>query len=276
MKKVLERKHMVVAATVALCAVLLVHVCRADISEYLWREHRVMRDVALAMNPDDAWLRVNIGEYYFNLHDEGAYDLERAEAFMIAALQIDPDINWAWYHLGHISFIKGDFASAIYRLNKQLEIHGPNAAAGTYYLRALTYAFDGQYEKAAEDFTYYLEEVRRDTWGLNDLAWVYTMMGDYEAAYTYAEEGLAIDPEHTWLLTTAGVALINLERYDEAVVLLEKAYARSLELTETDWGKAYPNNDPAIRPESLSFMRETIKKNLDLAIASSSGEEGGE
>lgn len=255
---------LVLVATVL--ALLFLYAFRAPLSEYAWREHRVLRDAALALNPKDAMLRVNVGEYYFNVHDEGVYDLALAERYFIEALQIDPNINWAWYNLGHLSFIRGDFASAIYRLNKQIELHGPHEAQGAYYIRALTYAFDQQYEKAIEDYHFFLSEVNPvSVWAMNDLAWVYIMKEDFEAAYETAKRGLDIMPENPWLLTMAGVSLLNLNRNEEAVPYLEKAYERSLTLTESDWGRAYPNNDPAIRGESLAFMRETIRKNLELA-----------
>lgn len=265
-KKMSTKRALAFAAlALVVFTLVLMYAYRAPLSEYAWREHRVLRDVALALNPSDAMLRINVGEYYFNVHDEGAYDLALAEKYFIEALQVDPNVHGAWYNLGHLSFIQGNFASAIYRLNKQIELHG-HRIVGTYYLRALTYAFDQQYEKAIADYEYQLSEVYpNDPWGLNDFAWVYSMTGDFEKALELAEEGLAWAPENPWLLTTAGVALMNLDRYEEAASYLERAYEHALLLTEEDWGRAYPNNDPAIRSESLAFMQETIRKNLELA-----------
>lgn len=242
------------------------YINRAEISRYAWYHHRVLETMAYETNPNDAILRLQMGEYYLNIPNEGAYDLGLAEFYFIEALRANPNIHLAWYHLGHLSFVRGDFASSIYRLNKQIELHGAHAVPGTYYVRALVYAYDQRYEKAIEDFSKFIEEVDpQSPWAHTDLAWVYLMQGDYQMAYDTTEKGLEYNPDNTWLLAMAGVALLNLDENEKAEAYLETAYEHSLKLTPDDWGKAYPANDPSIRAESLAFMQKTILDNLAVA-----------
>jgi hypothetical protein len=65
-----------------------------------------------------------------------------------------------------------------------------------------------------------------------------------------------------WLQNTYGTALMNVGRYLEADNALRMAQYLAGNMTEQDWGKAYPGNDPLIYGKGLESMRTTINNNL--------------
>lgn len=262
-----KRWQIYLSASVVFVLIVLLYAFayRAELSLYVWNTWGVAPEYALTHHPENAVLLFQTGNYYFNVYGDDVYDLNKAERYYIEALQTDPMVFGPWFQLARISFLRGQFALGLYRINKQLELHPPFPAA--FYVRGLIYGFDGQYKKAQADFEHYLAEYKPESpWGHNDLAWFYYMEGDFSTAADVAARGLEHTPDHPWLLNMLGIALMNDGRLEEAREPLERAYEESQKLTEEDWASAYPGNDPAIRAESLAFMRETIRRNLESVV----------
>jgi tetratricopeptide (TPR) repeat protein len=220
--------------------------------------------VALFLDRDNI-LAEHIGNYYFNEFDNGAHDLDKAEEYFIKALEIDPQSPVSWFQLARIDFLRGNFQSALYKINKQIELHG-DEMKNAYYIRGLIHGFDGQLGKAEQDFLKFLSfEAESRGWAVhNDLAWIYFRQGNYERAEHFANQGLLYNPGNAWLLIMRGVSLLNLGEKQEAKKVLEEALAAVEQLTEEDWQGAYPGNDPRVASQGLREMREVVEFNLGL------------
>ena len=214
------------------------------------------------------------GQYYFNHgdHADGAYDLAKARRYYSSAIQDDPKGNpLAWYQLGRIDFIEGRFDAAIYKFNKQLQ-YFDDEVPNVYYMLGLTYGFRGRPEApdspdlavAIENFEKFLEFFPHSPWARTDIAWLYFLQGNYEAMIPVLERGLAIEPQHAWLLNMYGLALLNTDQTARAEEVFTDAHIAAKRLTNEDWGRAYPGNDPADWPDGLASFIAAIEHNLAL------------
>jgi Tfp pilus assembly protein PilF len=240
-------------------------------------DHRHVANVSAqaAALPDD-FAR---GQYYFNHGDraDGTYDLVAARHYFSRAIQADPDGNpLAWYQLGRIDFIEGKFDAAIYKFNKQLQYFG-DQVPNVYYMLGLTYGFRGRVEApdspdlqtGIENFEKYLEFFPDSPWARTDIAWLHFLQGEYAAMIPVLDSGLAIEPDHAWLLNMYGLALLNTGNRTEAQEAFTQAKVSAEALTTADWGRAYPGNNPADWQWGLDSFRAAIEQNIDLAEAPS-------
>ncbi len=258
----IEQRNSYIAAFIVLAIILLTttSTIRDALARVVWEEFK-MAPVAGFLNIHDANLALELGNYYFN---EGAYDLALAEKYFEDALANDPNSPIAWHQLARIAFLKGQFSSALLRINRQIELHGDTYMA-SFYVRGLIHGYAGNLDGAARDFAFFLEK-KPDSWAANnDLAWIYFRKGDFKKVEEAAREGLKYHPENPWLLTSLGVALLNLDKKIEARKTLEAAKAAADTLTVADWGKAYPGNNPESYSAGLTKMKATIEFNLKLA-----------
>ncbi len=237
---------------------------RTQLGIALWNQLHLSPQVMLTLNTDAVFV-VEIGNYYFNVYGDDVYDLKKAEKYFKKAIQIDPQVPDAWHQLARIDFLHGDFDSALYKINKQIEIHGDNFMA-SYYIRGLIHGFRKESEMAESDFLMFLEWDPINWAARNDLAWVYFEQARYEDTFVVAERGIEYFPNNPWLLNIAGASLLNLERYKEAEIFLSHAFLQAEQLTNRDWEKAYPGNDPRIASQGLAEMKEAIKRNLSLVV----------
>lgn len=216
-----------------------------------------------------------LGQYYFNHDDDpaGPYDLVLAREYFEKAISEDPEGHpLQWYQLARIDFIEGKFHAALYRLDKQIEYFG-DSVPNVYYMVGLTNGYKARrggdqedWEKGAEGFEKYLEYDQGSPWARTDLSWIYFAQGKYKEMIPVLEEGLLFHPEHAWLLNMYGLALMNTNRRDEAKEQFLKARVSASKLTVTDWGKAYPGNNPEDWTQGLKEFQGAIEKNLALLV----------
>lgn len=219
------------------------------------------------------------GGYYFDSARPGTYDPALARDFYSRVIRDesertnDAEVVMAWYQLGRIDFIEGRFDAAIYKFNHVIN----NLDAGldsAYYMLGLAHGYKAKFtgiaaewERSARAFETFLERRPESPWGRTDLAWVYFAEGRYEKMLPVLEEGLAYEPDNPWLLNMHGLALLNLDRPEEALASLEKAEALVDGLSTQDWGRAYPGNDPGTWHIGLASFQEAVAKNRELAQA---------
>ena len=237
-------------------------VCRARVGLGIWRVAHVP-EISLFLD-QDAMLALDIGNYYFNVRGNGAYDLNKASLYFKRALEIDPHVPDAWHQLARIDFLRSNFYGAYDKINKQIALHG-NSLMASYYIRGLINGFLGNTDAAEIDFKKFLAWDTKNWAAHNDLAWIYFSQGDYANTEAVAREGLASNSGNAWLLTSLGVALLNQGKKEEARMALADALAASDKLTVADWHHAYPGNDPLLGDTGLAKMREVIRQNLALA-----------
>lgn len=229
------------------------------------------RQIIDAQKPDieDPFL---LGQYYFNANGSGVYDLAKARQYYMQAIEKDPRGNQnAWYQLGRIDFLEGNFLSALYKFDKQLEYFGEENPS-VHYMIGLTYGYMAKrsgkpehWQKGEESFSRFIELVPSAPWSRVDLAWIYFAQGRYEEMLPLLEEALPAEADNPWVQNMYGLALLNTGRREEARTHFEIAKEHAAELTVEDWGKTYPGNDPQIWGEGLEEFRSVIDVNLELA-----------
>lgn len=235
------------------------------------REGNVNREQQVLVPPTtDAF---ELAQYYFN-HGEyadGAYDLKAARRFYEQALLEDPKGNdLAWYQLGRIDFLEGNFNAAIHKFEKQLE-YFDEIHPQVRYMLGLTYAYRARqngsevdWDKAALQFEKFLVVLPASPWGRTDLSWIYFSQGKYEKMIPVVSEGLNYHPHNPWLLNMYGLALLNTGDRDKARLQFIAAKEHSTNLTPSDWGRSYPGNDPDAWAEGLEEFRRLLDFNIAL------------
>lgn len=234
-----------------------------SLARFAWQRYH-WPIVSSMLNINNAELEVELGNYYFNVSGLGVYDLKKAEKHFERALKIDPNVPDAWHQLARIDFLRGNFADATAKINKQIEIHGDSFMA-SYYIRGLINGYTGNLKEAEADFKKFLSWDKTNWAVHNDLAWVYFKRGDYKKVEIIAKEGLTFDKNNPWLLTSLGASLLNQGKKSEAKKIFENAQIAAEALTEKDWNKAYPGNDPRMASSGLVAMKKTIEYNLELS-----------
>ena len=256
---VVGKRYLVVVLCLSICmSVLAGYAYGAPVGRFVWEQFHIA-SVAGVFGRNDAVLNRDIGVYHFT---STRYEPAVAERYLRRAVTLDAAVPFAHFELGRIAFIKGDLATAIIEADKELSVNPtfPNS----YYLRGLTYAYAGALAAAAADFRTFLT-LKPQSWaGHNDLAWIYFRQGEYEAVVMTAREGLAAHPGNPWLENTLGTALLNLGAYEEAGAHLLAAQKGFDVMSSSDWGGAYPGNDPRIYEEGLVASRAAVEENLAL------------
>jgi tetratricopeptide (TPR) repeat protein len=250
----------IIALIVAVSWLLLLE--RDSAAHFSWQLfHSPELSLAISSN---ALLALEIGNYYFNVDGEGEYNLRKAKHNFEHALLLDPLVPDAWHQLARISFLGGHFDDALREINTQIELHGESFMA-SYYIRGLIHGYRNEFSEAERDFRAFLEWDKENWAAYTDLAWVYFRAGEYQRALETTEKGLLFAPSNVWLLNMKGVTLLNLGRTLEAHSFFENALSEAEKLTEFDWERAYPGNDPRTRKRGLTEMRAAIQRNLILA-----------
>lgn len=232
---------------------------RVQTSYFVWRQYG-WEQIAAVLNPHDPDFFLEIGNSYFGRGR--TYDTEKAKKAFSNALALRYDFPEAHYQLGRIYFIEGRFDAAIAEINETL-FFAPDFKKA-YYMYGLINGYAGDLDEAIYGFT---EFIRRDdfNWaGYNDLAWIYFKKGDYQKTREVAETGLQRAPRNPWLNNIYGTALLNLGEKEKAKAVLKIALEESKKMSEKDWGKAYPGNNPAIYKQGLEEMKAAIRHNLNL------------
>lgn len=214
------------------------------------------------------------GEYYFNHSEQDAssYDLEKARLYYTELIQRNPEGHpLAWYQLGRIDFIEGYFDDAIFKFEKQ-KVYFPDSGVNPDYLIGLSYGYRARsqgdasdWDQAAEAFIRFSDAVPGAVWARVDLAWVYFAQGKFEEMRPVVREGLKDNPENPWLHNMYGLAFLNTGKYEQAYNHFLEANLFVENVTVSDWGVAYPGNDPKYWEQGLFEFKQALEKNLQLA-----------
>lgn len=213
---------------------------------------------ALARTAQSAFL---CGNYHFAVYGPIGYDVEKAEYYFGQAVEIDPKTPDAWHQYARIAFLRGDFAQALYRINRQFEERGEELMA-SYYIRGLIEGYAKDYPSAERDFKKFLEWSPQNWAASNDLAWIYFAQGKFKEAAEQVAPNLAYNPDNPWLWATHAMSVYNLGDKETARTELLRAQELVNTLTEAEWSRAYPGNDPKIAGKGLAAFKKAIADNL--------------
>ena len=210
-------------------------------------------------------LRYRIG---MNLADRGnvfysqKYDLAKAQKYFYWSLRIDPQLPYVHYQLARTYLVQSDLGKAKGEIDLELKYHPENKRA--FYVRGLIDGYAKNYSEAQNDFRQFIAYAPKEWAGYMDLSWVYINDQKYQEALETDNRGLAMYPDHIWLLSNKGLALYKLGRLEEAKVILEKDQELAKNLTADDWKRAYPGNNPAGAENGVLDIRGVIAYNLAL------------
>ncbi len=210
------------------------------------------------------------GKYHFSSVRPSAYDITRAQYFYEKAATLDAEYPYVYHQLARIEFLKGNFNTAIFYINKQIELHG-DTAPNSFYVRGLIEGYMGRYTEAAEDYKHYLSLVPPNWAGINDYAWVLLKADRFKDAVLETDKGLALFPDNPWLLNSSAIALYETGDLAKAKLRAEAAVSASLKVTEREWLTAYPGNDPRVARDGIATLRKSTQDNMHMieeAIAS--------
>ena len=218
---------------------------------------------ALVLRSTNGELHYEVGSEYMNTSHSSLYDLNRAELFLRRAAVLDPQLPFVYHELARVLFLKGEFNEALTYGNLQVLLHGdehPNA----YYVRGLIQGFWGNYSEAVTDYEHFLRAYPTNWAGLNDYAWVLLKDKRWGDALDTINYGLIFWPQNPWLLNSKATALFELDRLDEAQQTALQAEEAVSRLTESDWDKAYPGNDPLIAADGVVAFKKAVRENIHM------------
>lgn len=213
--------------------------------------------IAGMLNTEDAELFSDLGELYFS-HDH--YNIALAKRFYEQSVSIDPVRQHNHYQLGRIYFLEGNYARALSEIDVE-ERFNPSFGK-THYMKGLILGYMGNYRESAAAFGKFIESDPINWAGYNDLSWVYFSAGDFVSAKQTAEIGLGYAAGNPWLLNSLGVAELGLNDKARAHTAFQQALASLETMGPSDWGRAYPGNDPRIYDEGFRSMKESLETNL--------------
>jgi len=266
-KLVNSRLRILIALVVlAIAGGLFILSKRDTLAPIAWQRYHNPQ-IALFLDQHNAPLAMAIGNFYFN---GGAYDLVSAESAYRKALAIDPKILWGHFQLARIIFVKGDFDGALSEINKELEANPENLRS--LYVRGLIYGYrsqPGDLAKAEADYRRFIQWVPTEWAGYNDLAWILTKESKFQDVKNIIDTALAkasYGQENPWLWNNLGVAQLNLAEYSDATISFTKAQAYAEKLTEADWVKSYPGNNPQSASTGLTAFKNAIQEQVILGL----------
>jgi tetratricopeptide (TPR) repeat protein len=193
------------------------------------------------------------------------YNLKLAQKLFL--LSADPILpvrtpRYAHYQLARTYFIEGKLLRALDEANKELAEYPENTR--TYYMLGLIYGYLNRESEAIAAFATYIS-IYPGSWpARNDMAWLQFRVGDIDGALQTLEPAIASFRNTPWVQNTYCALLIAKARYDEAKTPCLRAKDAAEKMTEADWGRSYPGNDPRMYSTGIHAMRSSIEKNLRL------------
>ncbi|MCE9541237.1 hypothetical protein K8R03_01605 [Candidatus Kaiserbacteria bacterium] len=231
---------------------------------------RVEEGAQLASHPSPQ-LAYELGERHFDARRPRMYDIERALHLFSLAASLDPTLPNAYHELARIDFLKGNFNSALAKINFQISMHG-DEMPNSYYIRGLIEGYMGDYAASAKDYEHYLTFDSHNWAAINDYAWVLLKDGRAEDAAVVTTEGLILFPDNPWLLNSQATALYEMNANIAAFDAAKKASVAVAKVTEKQWLTSYPGNDPKIAAQGVASFKKAVADNMhtmQLAVASS-------
>ncbi len=218
----------------------------------------IYEDVALLLAPsaDRAYA---YGTRHFNATDPAHYNLARAEKMYTLALSMDPAFPYTHHQIARIAFLKGDHARALVHINESID-RDPDPSS--FYIRGLIKGFVGDYEGAARDYRTFLREKPTSWAGINDYAWVLLKADRPLEALVAVDWGLIYSPENVWLYNNKATAHMELGQYELAYDAALRAQEMVGGVSEEEWLRAYPGNDPLIAAEGIEALKNAIEINI--------------
>lgn len=258
-ERTLHARRVQIGLLVVLVAVLFVVLCPPLLRTVV----RAYEDASLHMHPSGA-RAYGYANMHFDSRYSGLYDIARAKDLFEQALALEPTLLNVRHQLGRVAFIQGDYDKAMVYLDAEITMPNGPGTPSSYYVRGLIEGYIGEYDAAIDDYAKYLATDPSNWAAQNDYAWVLLKANRPAEALLATDNGLTYFPDNPWLLNSYATALFELHRYEEALVVAERAELAARSVTTAQWLTAYPGNDPRIAKTGISTLQESVEKNLVL------------
>jgi arylsulfatase A-like enzyme/Tfp pilus assembly protein PilF len=146
---------------------------------------------------------------------------DEALADITQVLQMDSGILEAHLVLGNILMKKDEFADARSSFQAAVQLNASFIPA--IFSVAVTYEREEQWDAARAGFERVLQLDPRDTKAYFHLGEIASAEGDQQKALQHFRKAIELDPESAAFRSRIGACLLELERYDEAMIEINKA-----------------------------------------------------
>ena len=204
---------------------------------------------------------IRMGNYFFG--ESQHYNITLAEyGYKLSQFGAVPQ-QYTSYQLGRIAFIRGEFERALWYFDRELALYPRTDQA--HYMKGLTYGYTNREFEGIEEFKIFVERHPENWPSRNDLAWLYFRIGAIEEAYLAIFPVTQTHAGTPWVENTYGTLLLNKGEYEKAIEAFTRGLATLDKMSESQWGVAYPGNDPRVYKEGLEEMKQSFRDNIELA-----------
>lgn len=158
------------------------------------------------------------------------------------SLGLNANQSQAYINIGNVFYHKGELDSAVYYLNKGLELD--SLEANGYNTLSLVSIKKYNYLKAIDFLNVALEIDNKNAWYLNNKGYAYLMLRKLDSAEYFINTSLKADPYNAWVYRNKGLLEIEKGNLSRATKLLAKAYKmdKSIDHLASDLAKAFHNS----------------------------------
>lgn len=170
------------------------------------------------------------------------------------AIELDRNFALAYARLGTSYSNRGETVLAEQNQEKAFELRERTSEREKLYITAHYYADRGQLDKGIAAYKLYKQSYPRDLVPYNNLANIYTVVGQFESALENARQAVALDTGRIESYGPLVTAYTGLNRIDEARATINEAFKHSpnnLNLHMMLAGIAFSQNDFAVAEEEL-------------------------
>lgn len=155
-------------------------------------------------------------------------DLESVPYFQ-RAIELDPTFAMAYNRLGGVWFDTLKFNSAAENFRKAFALRQRVSQRERFYIESRYYHFvTGELEKTLSVYQQWAREFPRDSVPHTGSGMVHNALGEYERAVSEFHEALQLNPNLAYNYTNLAEVLLNLDRGQEARVILQNMQGRNL------------------------------------------------
>lgn len=217
-------------------------------------------DLMLAVSPSAARAYA-YGIRHLDARHAVDYDFERAAMLFTKAHEMDPRHPYVYHALARIAFLRGDLDAALGYIDAQIRYHS-DVTPASYYMRGLIKGFMKDYNGAADDYGTYLELDPTNWAAATDRAWVLLQAGRPHEALSTIDSVYDLWRTNPWILNMRATALYETGDFALArETALEAARAVAV-VTEEEWLRAYPGNDPLVAADGILQFQEAVRSNV--------------
>jgi len=156
-----------------------------------------------------------------------------AAPFYKRAIELDPNFAMAYARLGTIYLNLGQNELAEQNRQKAFELRDRASEHEKLYIMSHYYADSGQLEKGITALELYKQTYPRDAVPYNNLANIYSQLGQFENALDNGRMAVQLDPDLISGYSVVAAAYAGLNRLDEAKATINQAAQRKLSPTNT-------------------------------------------